>query len=80
MQLVKLSLIPGGNENDEVLEVAIDHNPDVFKASYVRVVRLKDGSERLTHYPSNISTTELQEAVNYASGIIDTVYDITSGF
>lgn len=80
MKLMKLILTPDGNEFGEVLEAVIDHNPEVFKPCYVRVVRMLDGSEKLTHYPPNIQTNELDGAVKHASIIIDIVHDITSGF
>jgi len=80
IKLISLTLAPDGNEHGHIMEVIIDHNIDVFKPCYVRVVRLKDGTHEVTDYPPNIPEVDLIKAVKHAEVIIDLVYDMTCGF
>jgi len=80
MKLISLTLTPAGNPLDETMEVILDHNPDIYKSTYIRVVRMGDGTIKLTDYPTSLTSVELDAAYRHALVIIDMVHDITSGF
>jgi hypothetical protein len=71
MKLIALHITPAGNALDEVIEVAIDHNPARFKACYFCMSYSKDGSLHTKTVPANITESELHNVTHYATQIIE---------
>ena len=80
MKLITLRLTPDGDENGVVIEVVIDHDPTMFKSSYIRVVRLYDGAINVAEQPNLISARELERVTNHAIMVMYMVYDIMCKF
>lgn len=80
MKLIELNFTPNGNENGNVMEIIIDHDPDIFKPCYVHVGRQTNGKVHIMEAPPNISEEQCQQVINHAYDITDIVYDMVCRF